>query len=114
MAAGQATGSVSITASDDVYVGGDTASVAIVSSTGGNFENLIEDKTPATTTISDDTDTTTVNLSATPTVTEGGTITYTATLTNTAQTPVTVNLNNGETITIAARQATGPVSNTDS
>ncbi|WP_425327041.1 immunoglobulin-like domain-containing protein, partial [Pseudomonas salomonii] len=45
--------------------------------------------TPAVTTITDSIDTTTVTLTAGNTVTEGGQITYTATLTNPAQTPVT-------------------------
>ncbi|MFA0545081.1 immunoglobulin-like domain-containing protein, partial [Vibrio splendidus] len=47
-------GSVEVTASDDVYVGGDSASVTITDATGGNFEDLVKDSTPANTTITDD------------------------------------------------------------
>ncbi|MBF8795487.1 type I secretion C-terminal target domain-containing protein, partial [Pseudomonas monteilii] len=50
-----------------------------------------------------------VTLTATPGITEGGVITYTATLSNPAQTPVTVTLSNGQTITIKAGETTGTV-----
>ncbi|WP_261984278.1 immunoglobulin-like domain-containing protein, partial [Pseudomonas lini] len=46
---------------------------------------------------------------ATGAVNEGGQITYTATLTNAAGTPVTVTLSNGAIITIAAGATTGSV-----
>ena len=114
IAAGTSQGTVHITASDDVYLGGDSASATINSATGGNFENLVVDSTPATTTITDNSDTTTVSLSATPSVTEGGTITYTATLTNPAGTDVTVNLSNGQSITITAGTSQGTVNVTAS
>ena len=39
-----------------------------------------------------------------PSVAEGGSIVYTASLTSAAQTPVSVTLSNGATITIAAGQ----------
>ncbi|MER0324206.1 immunoglobulin-like domain-containing protein [Vibrio vulnificus] len=96
-------GSVTVTASDDVYVGGDSASVTITGATGGNFEVLVKDSTPANTTITDDSDETTVSLTADASVTEGGTITYTATLDNEAKSDVTVTLSNGKTITIYAK-----------
>ena len=96
-------------ASDDVYVGGGSENVTINTATGGNFEQLDVDGTPAVTTINDDTDITTVSLSATASVTEEGTITYTATLTNPAQGAVTVNLSNGQVITIANGDTTGTV-----
>ncbi|MGV5494431.1 immunoglobulin-like domain-containing protein, partial [Pseudomonas sp. XP2] len=44
--------------------------------------------TTALTTINDSVDTTTATLTANPSVTEGGVITYTVTLSNPAQTPV--------------------------
>ncbi|RII74162.1 immunoglobulin-like domain-containing protein, partial [Pseudomonas monteilii] len=47
-------------------------------------------------------DVTTLSLTATDTVAEGGKITYTATLTNKAGTDLVIKLSNGETITIAA------------
>ncbi|MEG1814221.1 MAG: hypothetical protein RR337_13105, partial [Clostridia bacterium] len=47
--------------------------------------------------------------SATGSVAEGGSIVYTATLTNPAGTPVTVTLSNGSVITIEAGKTTGTV-----
>ncbi|MCO7068769.1 immunoglobulin-like domain-containing protein, partial [Vibrio cholerae] len=85
------TGTATVTASDDVYVGGGSASASITDATGGNFEYLAFDKdAKANTTITDDRDTTTVRLTADASVTEGGTITYTATLDNEAKSNVTV------------------------
>ncbi|MHC8369596.1 retention module-containing protein [Pseudomonas sp. MDT1-85] len=110
IAAGNTTGSVNVpTPANDVYNNGSTVSTTITGTTGGNFENLAPNPTPAVTTITDSADTTTVTLTAGSTVTEGGQITYTATLTNPAQTPVTVTLSNGSTITINAGQTTGNV-----
>ncbi|MCX2817745.1 hypothetical protein OO307_27735, partial [Pseudomonas sp. DCB_E] len=77
---------------------GSTVSVTIENATGGNFEQLTPNPTPAQTTINDSVDTTTATLTASPSVTEGGVITYTVTLSNPAQTPVTVTLSNGQTI----------------
>ncbi|WP_018576483.1 VCBS domain-containing protein, partial [Legionella shakespearei] len=54
-------------------------------------------------------DITTLSLSASGSVDEGGSITYTATLSHAAQTPVIVTLSNGETITIAAGDTSGTV-----
>ncbi|MCW1888844.1 hypothetical protein OK016_00150 [Vibrio chagasii] len=53
-----ATRTTTVPASDDVYVGGDTASATITDATGGNFESLVKDPTAATTTINDDSDVT--------------------------------------------------------
>ena len=64
----------------------------------------------ANTAITDTVDTTTVSLSATPSVAEGGSIVYTASLTSAAQAPVTVTLDNGTVITIAIGASTGSVS----
>ncbi|MER2491937.1 immunoglobulin-like domain-containing protein, partial [Catenovulum sediminis] len=84
--AGSTSGTVNVTASDDVYVGADAVTTGIVQSeegfniTGGNFENLVVETSSVTTSVSDvDTDVT-LNLSATSSVLEGGTIAYTATL----------------------------------
>ena len=98
---GASSGTVNVTASDDVYANGGSASATITGASGGNFEQLDIDATAATTTITDDSDATTVSLSATASVVEGGTITYTASLTNAAEGPVTVTLSNGQSITIA-------------
>ncbi|KAE9647525.1 retention module-containing protein, partial [Pseudomonas sp. PB106] len=108
--AGKTTGTVNVpTAANDVYNNSGTVSTTITGATGGNFENLVPNTTPATTTVTDSIDTTSVSLTATGTVVEGGQITYTATLTNTAQTPVTITLSNGSTITIEAGKTTGSV-----
>ena len=108
--AGESTGTVVVdTPANDVYNNGSTVSTTITGATGGNFENLVPSTTPAVTTITDSIDTTTVTLTAGESVTEGGQITYTATLTNPAQTPVTVTLSNGQTIVIEAGKSTGTV-----
>ncbi len=88
--------------SDDVYVDAGSVSATIASAVGGNFESLVIDPTAATTSITDTLDTTTVSLTATPSVAEGGSIVYVASLSQAAQTPVTVTLSNGATLTIAA------------
>src|SRR3989338_8483671 len=99
--------------SDDPYVDPSEHSVSIVGMTGGGANEVLSfDDTPVGYTVADTTDTTTVSLSATPSITEAGTsITYTATLTNAAGTgsPVTVALSNGETITIDGGASSGSV-----
>ncbi|MGT3079703.1 retention module-containing protein [Pseudomonas putida] len=108
--AGKTQGSVDFqTPANDVYNNGSTVSVTIENATGGNFEQLTPNPTPAQTTINDSVDTTTATLTATPSVTEGGVITYTVTLSNPAQTPVTVTLSNGQTITVEAGKTQGSV-----
>ncbi|NQD77772.1 immunoglobulin-like domain-containing protein, partial [Pseudomonas sp. CM27] len=72
-------------------------------------EQLTPNPTPAQTTINDSVDTTTATLTASPSVTEGGVITYTVTLSNPAQTPLTVTLSNGQTITVEAGKTQGSV-----
>ncbi len=110
IAAGETVGTVNVpTAANDVYNNGSTVSTTITGATGGNFENLVPNNTPAVTTITDSVDNTGLTLTATNNIVEGGQITYTATLTNPAQTPVTVTLSNGSTITIAAGETVGTV-----
>ena len=112
IAAGETSGSVDVAvgADEDVYLDPDSISASITDATGGNFENLAIDNTPAVTNIGDTIDTTTVSLSATSDITEaGGTVTYTASLDNAPETDVTVTLDNGETITIAAGETSGSV-----
>ncbi|MCW1888815.1 hypothetical protein OK016_00005 [Vibrio chagasii] len=65
---------------DDAYVAKIRLPATITDATGGNFESLVKDPTAATTTINDDSDVTTVSLSADASVTEGENITHTATL----------------------------------
>ncbi|QXE85396.1 retention module-containing protein [Geomonas nitrogeniifigens] len=116
IADGHTTGTVDHTFAntDDVYVDPSNSSVAISSASGGNFENLVVDATPATVQIADTINDTTVSLAVSPaSITEAGaTVTYTATLTNAAHGDVTVHLDNGQTITIADGHTTGTVDHT--
>ncbi|WP_164568890.1 immunoglobulin-like domain-containing protein, partial [Pseudomonas viridiflava] len=78
--AGQTTGTVNVpTLANDVYNNGSTVSTTITGATGGNFENLVPNPTPAVTTITDSVDNTGLTLTATNNIVEGGQITYTAT-----------------------------------
>ena len=95
---------------DDVYVDAGSVSATIASATGGNFESLAINPAPAVTAVyrhnrhyDDVTD-------RQPSVAEGGSIVYTASLNNPAGTAVTVNLSNGAAITIAAGASSGSVS----
>ncbi|EWH08030.1 Na-Ca exchanger/integrin-beta4, partial [Catenovulum agarivorans DS-2] len=78
--------------------------------TGGNFENLVLGSNEVTTSVSDTVSDVTLNLSATPSVAEGGSITYTASLSAAAETDMSITLSNGEVINIAAGQSSGSVS----
>ncbi len=110
IAAGASNGTAMIAApADDVYLDAGNVSATIASASGGNFENLAINPAPATTAISDTTDTTTVTLTASGSVAEGGSIFYSASLTSPAGTPVTVTLSNGAVITIAAGRPAGTV-----
>ncbi|MGY2281625.1 immunoglobulin-like domain-containing protein, partial [Pseudomonas monsensis] len=106
---GKTTGTVTFTAPNDALTGHAPLTNSITGVTGGNYENLVADKTPVSTTVTDTVDTTNLSLSATGTVAEGGSIVYTATLTNAAGSPVTVTLSNGAVITIEAGKTTGTV-----
>ncbi|WP_371857973.1 immunoglobulin-like domain-containing protein, partial [Pseudomonas sp. Irchel 3H7] len=106
---GKTTGTVTFTAPNDALTGHAPLTNSITNVTGGNYENLVADKTPVSTTVTDTVDTTNLSLSATGTVAEGGSIVYTATLTNAAGSPVTVTLSNGAVITIEAGKTTGTV-----
>ncbi|WP_454566134.1 immunoglobulin-like domain-containing protein, partial [Pseudomonas sp. AIG] len=107
---GQTTGTATTTAPNDALTGHAPITNAITEVSGGNYENLVADKTPVSTNVTDTVDTTDLSLSATGTVAEGGSIVYTATLTNAAGSPVTVTLSNGAVITIEAGKTTGTVS----
>ena len=114
IAAGDTSGTVDVTVASDEDAIVDASSISaasITSTSGGNFENVAIDTTPAVTTpITDTIDTTTVSLSATGSITEaGGTVTYTASVDNATATDMTVTLDNGETITIAAGDTSGTV-----
>ena len=106
---GSSSASVNFTAPNDALAGGGSLSVKIDDAKGGNYEKLEVDGKSADTSVTDTADTTNLSLTATGTVDEGGQITYTATLTNAAGTPVTVTLSNGAVITIEAGKTTGSV-----
>ncbi|MHA6198244.1 retention module-containing protein [Pseudomonas wadenswilerensis] len=106
---GGTSGTVQVAAPNDVYTGAAPVSTTIAGVTGGNFESLVANPASTVTTVTDTVDTTGLTLTATGTVAEGGSIVYTATLTNPAGTPVTVTLSNGATIVIAANQTSNSV-----
>ncbi|MEK1837136.1 MAG: LapA family giant adhesin, partial [Pseudomonas sp.] len=106
---GSSSASVNFTAPNDALTGGGSLSVKIDDAKGGNYEKLEVDGKSADTSVTDTQDTTNLSLTATGAVDEGGQITYTATLTNAASTPVTVTLSNGAVITIDAGKTTGTV-----
>ena len=108
IADGATTGTVDVTvaADEDVYTDASSISASITGATGGNFENLAVDSTAATTAITDTIDTTTVSLSATDVNDDAESVTFTATLSNTGETDVTITTDQGS-ILIVAGQLTG-------
>ncbi|MGZ0718417.1 immunoglobulin-like domain-containing protein, partial [Pseudomonas palleroniana] len=116
--AGDTVGTVTVPApSDDVFIDKSTQTVKITDATGGNFEKLEVAGNGATTTINDTIDKVDVVLTATNTVGEGGNIVYTASLVDKSgnavtniTNPLTVTLDNGQTITIGVNQSSGSVS----
>uniref|UniRef100_UPI001BD37B08 retention module-containing protein n=1 Tax=Pseudomonas sp. dw_358 TaxID=2720083 RepID=UPI001BD37B08 len=111
IAAGETSGSANLTLApnDTPYIDAHSISTTITGTSGGAGLTLTTDPTPAVTQITDTLDTTNLTLTAAASVVEGSVITYTATLTNAAQTPVSVTLSNGQTITIDAGKTTGSV-----
>ncbi|AGE28542.1 outer membrane adhesin-like protein [Pseudomonas poae RE*1-1-14] len=112
IAAGQTSGALNVTfaGNDTPYLDASSISATITGTTGGGNVVVTTDPTPAVTQVNDTIDTTTVTLTAAASVDEGGKIVYTATVTNAAQTDVTVTLSNNTTITIEAGKTTGTVS----
>ncbi|WP_256660535.1 immunoglobulin-like domain-containing protein [Pseudomonas sp. GL93] len=116
--AGETVGTVTVPApTDDVFIDKSTQTVKITDASGGNFEKLEVAGNGATTTINDTIDKVDVVLTATTSVGEGGNIVYTASLVDKNGAPVTnitnpltVTLDNGETITIGVNQSSGTVS----
>ncbi|WP_374029372.1 immunoglobulin-like domain-containing protein, partial [Pseudomonas sp. UMAB-08] len=80
---------------------------AITTVSGGNYENLVADTTPITTTVTNTPADTHLVLSAPTDVNEGGSIVYTATVDHAAGTDLTITLSNNQTITILAGHTTG-------
>ncbi len=116
--AGDTVGTVTVPApTDDVFIDKSTQTVKITDASGGNFEKLEVAGNGATTTINDTIDKVDVVLTATTTVGEGGNIVYTASLVDKNGAPVTnitnpltVTLDNGQSITIGVNQSSGTVS----
>lgn len=100
---------------DDPYIDNESYEVSVDNVTGGNFSN-VDDSDTATVTINDTIDTVTVVLTATESTGEdGGLITYTAEIQDAegnpvnTQTGVTVELDNGEMIVIAANTSSNSI-----
>ncbi|WP_070094935.1 retention module-containing protein, partial [Pseudomonas sp. GTC 16473] len=76
--AGQTSGSVNVAvpANDTPYIDGGQISATVTGSTGGGGLTVTLPQTPAVTQVTDTIDTTTATLTASPSVTEGGVITY--------------------------------------
>ena len=92
---------------DDVYVDGESYSVAIQSTSGGNFEALDTSDT-ATISVSDTLDTTTITLGDVEVAEGSGSATITATLSNPVTgSPLEITLDNGATITIGVGESSG-------
>src|SRR5207344_1314033 len=113
---GQSTASVTYTVrADDPYVqGDDSLNVSIAGTAGGNYEALSLAGTVATT-VTDDADSSTVTLSSATggTVSEGGSVVYTASVNNAVTgADLVVTLSNGQTITIPVGQSTASVTYT--
>ena len=62
---GQTTGTVNTVAPNDALAGHAPLTNSITNVSGGNYENLVADKTPVSTTVTDTVDTTNLTLSAT-------------------------------------------------
>ncbi|MEN3113645.1 immunoglobulin-like domain-containing protein, partial [Uliginosibacterium paludis] len=111
IAAGSTTGSVTVAvaASDDVYLDASSTQAAITGVSGGGI-NASFNPAAAVTTIADTIDITSATLTASSSVAEGSTITYTVTLASVVTgSDVTVKLVNGETITIPVGSSSGSV-----
>ncbi|MGQ4880054.1 retention module-containing protein, partial [Billgrantia sp. LNSP4103-1] len=109
---GETSGSVVLeTRPDDPHVQGlEQISLTVIGTEGGGYDELtVGDISPVT--VVDDSDATTITLSAPSQVTEGGQISVTATVNNAPQgSPLVIELSNGEQITIAVGETSGSVS----
>ncbi|THF54992.1 retention module-containing protein [Pseudothauera rhizosphaerae] len=86
---------------DDVYNDGESYTVSITGTTGGNYEALDISDT-ATVTVSDTTDTVTVSIVSDGDVTEAQQPSFTVSVSQALDKNLTVTLSNGDTVTIAA------------
>ncbi|WP_039184781.1 DUF5801 repeats-in-toxin domain-containing protein [Bradyrhizobium diazoefficiens] len=118
IAGGASSGSVvhTVVPNEDVYLDPTSVSATISTASGGNFEHLVVNSTPAVTQITDTINPVTATLTtSTTTISEyGGSITYTVTLSSglspfTPKSPLDVLLSNGEHVIIAANASSGSV-----
>ncbi|TFF01647.1 type I secretion C-terminal target domain-containing protein [Pseudomonas sp. BCA14] len=98
---GKSSGVITATAPNDVYTGANDVSNKItgVVSGGDKYEHLIVDGSTVVTKVTDVVNNTTISITGDASVTEGGTAHYTLTLSNPAQTDVTVTLKYSGTAT---------------
>ncbi len=113
IAAGATSGSVLVPVHpNDVYTTPETLVATVGTVQGGGFTTVTVNDSNVVTLVHDVIDTTQLSLTATPSITEAGTsISYTVTLVHPAQAgaPVTVQLSNGETLTIAGGASSATV-----
>jgi Mg-chelatase subunit ChlD len=98
---GDTSGSTTVQVADNntPYIDPSVISTTITGTTGGGGLVVTTDPTPAVTTITDTIDTTFASITGTQSVVEGQAATYTITLSNPAQTEVTINLTYSGTAT---------------
>jgi Mg-chelatase subunit ChlD len=98
---GDTSGSTTVQVADTntPYIDPSVISTTITGTTGGGGLVVTTDPTPAVTTITDTIDTTVASITGTQSVVEGQAATYTITLSNPAQTEVTINLTYSGTAT---------------
>ncbi len=98
---GDTSGSTTVQVADNntPYIDPSVISTTITGTTGGGGLVVTTDPTPAVTTITDTIDTTIASITGTQSVIEGQAATYTITLSNPAQTEVTINLTYSGTAT---------------
>jgi hypothetical protein len=107
---GETTGTVQAVAPNDIFKNNAPITAVITGTSGSNFEKLDPSKATVSTAVTDVNDKTPVTLTATPTVKEGGPITYTASVPEPVPeggTALKVTLKNGEVITIEPGKTSG-------
>ncbi|MEC4564293.1 immunoglobulin-like domain-containing protein, partial [Pseudomonas inefficax] len=111
IAAGSKEASITVDApSDDVYIDAEVLQVKVTETSGGDFEKLNVNSGAAVTKVTDTIDTSTVTLTATSTVAEGGVVTYTASVNHKVTgSDLVVKLANGQTITIPVGESSASV-----
>ncbi|WP_016957407.1 immunoglobulin-like domain-containing protein, partial [Catenovulum agarivorans] len=111
IAAGQSSGTVSVSVGNDVYTGADNVvtTLSLDNVSGGNFENLVLGNSSVTTAVSDSIDTTDLSMAVDTSNILQGTISVAFTLSNAAETDFVITLASGEQVTIAAGSTTANV-----